>query len=251
MTSEPSTSAPEPSSSPDHFVTTRWTVVLAAGRKSSPHSDEALAELCQDYWYPLYAYARRRTPSREEAEDLVEAFYERFPAKNCPAGFNSAQGKFPAFLLASLKHFLANEWDKARRQKRGGGVPLLSLDCQSAGDGYNLAPAEPVTPERLFDREWALALLDRVITRLEAECTSGGNGRLFEAAKTFLTLGSQAIPYATAAAGLGIEADAMRVAIHRLRKRYGEMRRDEIAETLGDSREVEAELRSLRAAFTA
>lgn len=204
------------------------------------------------YVYPLYAYARRRTSAREEAEDLVQAFFERFLAKNYLAGLDSARGRFRAFLLASLKHFLANEWEKARRQKRGGGVPLLSLDWERAGERYHAEPADPRTPEHQFDREWALALLDRVIERLEAECRAGGKGRLFETAKVFLTLGTEAIPYAKAAADLGLEEGALRVAIHRLRKRYHELLRDEIAQTLSvcDSSAVEEELRSLRAALT-
>jgi len=247
MTLEPPASAPSPGSSHDYFVTTRWTVVLAAGRKSSPHSDQALAELCQTYWYPLYAYARRRTHSREQAEDSVQAFFERFLAKNYLAGLSSEQGRFRAFLLASLKHFLVNEWKKARRQKRGGGLPMVSLDWQRANDRFHQEPADPASPDRLFDREWALALLDRVITRLEGECVAGGKERLFEVAKTFLTLGSESIPYA--AAELGLDEGALRVAVHRLRKRYRELLRDEIAQTLSDPSSVEDELRSLRAAL--
>lgn len=250
VTSESSSASAEPASSRDYFVTTRWTVVLAAGRESSPDSEQALAELCQTYWYPLYAYARRRTSSREEAEDLVQAFFEKFLAKNYLAGLDSARGRFRAFLLASLKHFLVNEWEKARRQKRGGGVPLLSLDWERAGERYHAEPADPRTPDHLFDREWALALLDRVIARLEAECRAAGKGRLFESAKVFLTLGAGAIPYAKAAADLGLEEGALRVATHRLRKRYRELLRDEIAQTLSDPAAVEEELRSLRAALS-
>ncbi len=154
----------------DYFVTTRWTVVLHAGRKSSPQSDRALGELCQTYWYPLYAYVRRKGKMKEDAEDLVQAFFEKFLEKNYLEGLRAERGKFRAFLLASLKHFLANDWDKAQRQKRGGGVTHLSLDWQSADARFHIDPPDPSSPDKTFDREWALALLERVIIRLREEC---------------------------------------------------------------------------------
>jgi RNA polymerase sigma-70 factor (ECF subfamily) len=234
----------------DVFVTTRWTVVLTAGRKSSPDSDRALAELCQTYWYPLYAFVRRRGHSKEEAEDQVQAFFERFLARNYLGGLASERGRFRAFLLASLKHFLANEWDKANRLKRGGHIEHLSLDWQDADDRYHLEPPDLASPDRLFDREWALALLARVVDRLAGECARDGKAELFARAKTFLTLGSAAIPYATAARELGVDEGALRVAVHRLRKRYRELLRDEIAQTLTDPAAVEEELKSLRAALS-
>lgn len=241
------------SSSPrggDYFVTTRWTLVLSAGRKSSAQSDQALAELCQTYWYPLYAYVRQRVASREEAEDLVQAFFARFLEKNYLAGLSSERGKFRAFLLASLKHFLSNEWDKARRQKRGGQVPHLSLDWQSADDRYqHLDPPDPTSPDRLFDREWALALLERVVEVLRRELEAEGKGDLFEGAKAFLTVSSEAIPYGAAALKLGMEEQALRVAVHRLRKRYRQLLRAEISQTLVDPAGVEEELAALRVAL--
>lgn len=233
----------------DVFVTTRWTMVLSAGRKSSPHSDRALAELCQTYWYPLYAYIRRQGRTKEDAEDLVQAFFARFLEKNYLEGLAAERGKFRAFLLASLKHFLANEWDRAQAQKRGGGAEHLSLNWQDADDRFHLDPPDPTNPERLFDREWALALLDRVIARLRDECAADGKARLFEQAKGFLTVGQDAIPYASAAKELGLEEGALRVAVHRLRKRYRELLRDEIAQTLEDPAQVAEELRSLLAAL--
>jgi DNA-directed RNA polymerase specialized sigma24 family protein len=232
-----------------YFVTTRWTVVLSAGRKSSPQSDQALAELCQVYWYPLYAYVRRQGNSKEDAEDLTQGFFERFLQKNYLDGLSSERGKFRAFLLASLKHFLSNERDKAGRQKRGGNVPHLSLDWQSAEDRYHLDPPDLASPDRLFDREWALALLDRVIARLRDECAAAGKRELFEQAKNFLMMGPSAIPYATAAKHLGMEEGALRVAVHRLRSRYRALLRDEIAQTLTDPAKVEEELRSLQSAL--
>jgi RNA polymerase sigma factor (sigma-70 family) len=233
----------------DYFATTRWTVVLAAGRKSSARSDGALAELCRTYWYPLYAYVRRRGHSREDAEDLVQAFFARFLEKNYLEGLSSERGKFRAFLLASLKHFLANEWDKAGRLKRGGGVEHLSLDWQDANGRYHLDPADTASPDQLFDREWALALLGRVVMRLREECATAGKARLFQRAKTFLTVGESATPYGRAATELGMEEGALRVAVHRLRKRYRELLRDEIAQTLEDPAAADEELRSLRAAL--
>lgn len=233
----------------DVFVTTRWTVVLSAGRKSSPHSDRALGELCQTYWYPLYAYARRQGHTKEDAEDLVQAFFARFLEKNYLAGVNAERGKFRAFLLASLKHFLANEWDKSQRQKRGGGALHLSLDWQSADERFHLDPPDPSSPDKTFDREWALALLERVIVRLRDECVAEGKSSLFEQAKGYLMVGENTIPYAEAAGVLKMDEGAVRVAVHRLRKRYRALLRDEIAQTLDDPAQVQEELRSLQAAL--
>jgi RNA polymerase sigma factor (sigma-70 family) len=233
----------------DYFVTTRWTVVLHAGRKSSPQSDRALGELCQTYWYPLYAYVRRKGKTKEDAEDLVQAFFEKFLEKNYLEGLSAERGKFRAFLLASLKHFLANEWDKSQRQKRGGGAQHLSLDWQSADARFHLDPPDPASPDKTFDREWALALLERVIARLREECVAEGKAALFEQAKGYLMVGEQAIPYADAAQKLGMDEGAVRVAVHRLRKRYRELLRDEIAQTLDDPAQVAEELRSLQAAL--
>ena len=191
--SKPSTTPAAPGG--DIFVTTRWTVVLSAGRKSSPQSDRALGELCQTYWYPLYAYVRRQGRTKEDAEDLVQAFFEKFLEKNYLEGLSAERGKFRAFLLASLKHFLANEWDKAQRQKRGGGVTHLSLDWQSADERFHLDPPDPSSPDQTFDREWALALLERVVTRLRSDCAADGKEKLFEQAKGFLMVGAAVIPY--------------------------------------------------------
>lgn len=240
-----------PSTAPqgDVFATTRWTVVLAAGRKSSPRSDGALAELCQQYWYPLYAYVRRRVNSREDAEDLTQGFFASFLAKNYLEGLAAERGKFRAFLLAALKHFLANEWDKAGRQKRGGGIQHLSLDWQQADERFHFEPPDHATPDRLFDREWALALLEQVIQRLQAECAAEGRAELFSQARGYLMVGEAAIPYAEAAAKLGMDEGAVRVAVHRLRKRYRELLREEIAQTVNNPAQVSEELRSLQAAL--
>jgi RNA polymerase sigma factor (sigma-70 family) len=248
LTSESST--PATSAPGDIFVTTRWTVVLAAGRKADPQSDRALEELCRTYWFPLYAYVRRRGQSKEDAEDLTQAFFARFLEKNNLAGLSAERGRFRAFLLAALKHFLANEWDKSRRQKRGGGVTLLSLDWQTADTQFQIAATAEPSPDKAFDREWAVALLAKVIERLRAECEVDGRGKQFAELKIFLTVGKGELSHAAAAKALGMDEGAVRVAVHRLRKRYRQLLRDEIAQTLADSADVDEEMRALFAAFS-
>ena len=234
----------------DIFATTHWTVVLAAAQTPSPLATRALEELCRTYWYPLYAYVRRRGYGKEDAEDLVQAFFARLLEKNFLASLDSEKGKFRAFLLASLKHFLANERDKAQTQKRGGGQVHLSLDWQTADSRYQLADGAEPSPDKAFDREWALALLGRVIERLQAECETDGKGRLFEQLKAFLTAGKAESAQRDIANVLGMEEGAVRVAVHRLRKRYRQLLRDEIANTLADAAMVEEEMRALFGAFS-
>ncbi len=223
--------------------------MLAAGRSASPQADLALEDLCRTYWFPLYAYVRRRGHSKEDAEDLTQTFFARLLEKNFLTNLGSEKGKFRAFLLASLKHFLANEWDKARAQKRGGGTPPLSLDWQTADTKFSVAAANEPSPDRAFDREWALALLGKVIGRLQAECETEGRARLFEQLKIFLTAGKSESAQSEVAKVLGMEEGAVRVAIHRLRKRYRQLLRDEIAHTLSDSAMVDEEMRALFGAF--
>ena len=247
MTTEPSsTSAPG-----DVFATTHWTVVLAAGQRSTPQSDRALEELCRAYWFPLYAYVRRHGHTKEDAEDLTQAFFARFLEKNYLEGLSAERGRFRAFLLVSLKHFLANEWDKSRSQKRGGGVTPLSLDWQTADTQFQIAATAEPSPDKAFDREWAVALLARVIERLRAECETDGRGKQFAELKIFLTTGKGERSYADAARSLGLDEGAVRVAVHRLRKRYRQLLRDEIAQTLADSADVDEEMRALCGAFSA
>jgi len=234
----------------DYFQTTRWTVVLAAGNNHTTQADDALESLCKAYWFPLYAYVRRHTSSREDAEDLTQEFFARFLAKNYLDGLCAERGRFRAFLLASLKHFLANERDKAQRQKRGGTVAHLSLDWESADSRFqSLAAAEP-SPDKSFDREWAVALLGKVIERLENECADAGRAAQFAQLKVFLTAERGALSHGAAAAALGMDEGAVRVAVHRLRKRYRELLRDEIAQTLSDPAQVEDELGALFHALT-
>jgi RNA polymerase sigma factor (sigma-70 family) len=234
----------------DVFATTHWTVVLAAGRRHTPQSNHALEELCRSYWFPLYAYVRRRGYAKEDAEDLTQEFFARFLAKNYLAGLDAERGRFRAFLLASLKHFLANEWDKSQRQKRGGGVTLLSLDWQTADTHFQIAATNELSPDKAFDREWAVALLAQVIERLNAECEADGRLKQFAELKTFLTVDKGALSYADAAKALDMEETAVRVAVHRLRRRYRQLLRDEIAQTLSDSAQVDGEMRALFGAFT-
>jgi RNA polymerase sigma-70 factor (ECF subfamily) len=231
----------------DIFATTRWTVVVAAGRKSDTQARQALEELCRTYWYPLYAYVRRQGHAKEDAEDLTQAFFARFLEKNYLAGLDRERGKFRAFLLASLKHFLANEWDKARAQKRGGGAELLSLDWQDADERYRIDPADRLSPDKLYDRMWAVTLLERVIVRLREESSEP---HLLEHLKPFLTMDTNAIPYLVAATNLGLTEGALRVSVHRLRRRYRELLRAEIAETLSNPAQLDDELQALFNAFT-
>ena len=233
----------------DYFATTRWTLVLTAARRDAPGSGAALEELCATYWYPLYAYVRRQGHGREDAEDLTQAFFLRLLEKNYLDGLKSDKGKFRAFLLAALKHFLANEWDRAHRQKRGGDVVKLSLDWQDAETRYQIEPADDVSPDKLYDRVWAVTLLERVIARLRDETSAEGETKLFEVLSPFLTIGKSAIPYADAASALGLSEPATRVAVHRLRRRYRELLRSEIAQTLSNPAQVEEEMRTLFTAF--
>jgi RNA polymerase sigma factor (sigma-70 family) len=235
----------------DIFATTHWTVVLAAGRRHTPQSDRALEELCRTYWYPLYAYVRRRGHSKEDAEDLTQAFFARFLEKNYLQGLSAERGRFRAFLLASLKHFLANAWDKSQRVKRGGQVPHLSLDWHTADTQFQIATTTEASPDQAFDREWAVALLANVIERLRAECEAQGRGRQFAELKGFLTADQGALSQAEAARALGLEETAVRVAVHRLRKRYRRLLREDIARTLADPSQVEEEIRALFGAFRA
>jgi RNA polymerase sigma-70 factor (ECF subfamily) len=232
------------------FATTHWTVVLAAGRSGSQQADLALEELCRTYWYPLYAYVRRQGHSREDAQDLTQGFFARLLEKNYLEGVTSEKGKFRAFLLTALKRFLANEWDRANRQKRGGGILPLSLNWEDADTRYQIDPADNLSPDKLYDRAWALVVLERVITRLRDESTADGKSELYEQLKPFLMMGEGALPYAKAATDLKMTEGAVRVAVHRLRHRYRELLRQEIAQTLSDPSHAEEEMQALFSALS-
>ena len=223
--------------------------MLAAGSRSTPNADVALEELCRTYWYPLYAYVRRHGHSREDAEDLTQAFFARLLEKNYLEGISSDKGKFRAFLLVAVKRFLANEWDRANRQKRGGGVVPLSLDWQDADQRYQINPADTLSPDKLYDRAWAVTVLEQVITRLRDESAAEGKARLYEQLKAFLMAGKSDIPYAQAAAALELTEGAVRVAVHRLRRRYRELLREQIAQTLSDPAQADEEMQALFSAL--
>lgn len=223
--------------------------MLTAGNRRASNADVALEELCQTYWYPLYAYVRRHGHSREDAQDLTQTFFARFLEKNYLEGLTSEKGRFRAFLLVALKHFLANEWDRASRQKRGGGVANLSLDWQSADTRFGIEPVDSLSPDKLYDRAWALTLLERVIIQLRDENAAEGKARSFEQLKPFLMSGKGAIPCAEAGQALDMTESAVRVAVHRLRRRYRELLRQEIAQTLSHPGQVEEEMRALLGAF--
>jgi RNA polymerase sigma-70 factor (ECF subfamily) len=242
---------PQAASGGGIFATTHWTVVLAAGRGGSRQAEVALEELCRTYWYPLYAYVRRHGHSREDAEDLTQGFFARLLEKNYLDGISNEKGKFRAFLLVALKRFLANEWDRANRQKRGGGLAPLSLDWQDAETRYQIHPADNLSPDKLYDRAWAVIVLERVITRLRDESAGDAKGNLYGQLKSFLMMGTSEIPYAHAAAELKMTEGAVRVAVHRLRKRYRELLREEIGQTLANPAQAEEEMQSLFCALAA
>jgi len=220
-------------------------MVRAAGEAAG----EALESLCAAYWFPIYAYVRRYGFSKEDAEDLTQAFFAKLLERKDFAGLKQENGRFRAFLLAALKNFLANERDRKGRVKRGGNITHLSLDWQSADALFQIADAGQVPPDAAYDREWAITLLERVVVRLGEEFSAEGKLDRFECMKPYLTMGKGEIPYASAAAKLSMDENATRVAVHRLRKRYRELLRNEIANTLSDPAMVEEELAVLLGAF--
>lgn len=246
----PSSTNPTPPPARDRsaFVTTQWSHVLDAGHTPSPEGAGALASLCQDYWYPLFAHVRRRGVGLEDAQDLTQAFFERLLEKRWLRDADPTRGRFRTFLLTALNHFLANEWDKSQARKRGGGFQRLSFDTQSAETQFQLEPKSRATPETEFNRRWALALLDRVLQQLRDDYEADGKGRLFEHLKDTLEGGRAEIPHAQLAVRLEMSEGAVRVAAHRVRQRYRELLRREIARTVDTVDAVEVELRDL---FTA
>jgi len=226
------------------FVTTHWSVVLSARDKSSPQSAAALEKLCRAYWYPLYAHVRWLGNGPHDAEDLTQEFFARLLQKNYLEAAERERGRFRTFLLMALKRFLANEWDRAWARKRGGGLALAPLDREVAEQRYQ-AEAADFPADRMYERRWALALLAQTVARLRAEFEQAGKPAEFEQLKSFLTVGKQDISYAAAAAGLGVSEGALRVTVHRLRKRFREIFREEIAHTVSGPEEIEEEVRYL------
>lgn len=231
------------------FVTTKWSVVLAAGRSDTTKAHAALEKLCRTYWYPLYAYVRRRGHSPEDAQDLTQEFFAQLLEGRSLAGADPNLGRFRSFLLVAMNHFLTDEWKKARAQKRGGGCEMLSLDWAAAAERFDLEPHDDSTPDRIFEKQWALTLLGEVLNRLEIEYRNDGKKDLFAALKQTLMGTRESQPYAELAAELGMNENAVKVAVHRLRKRYRELIREEIAGTLERAQDIEEEMRCLFSAL--
>lgn len=233
------------------FVTTHWSVVLAAAHDSTPGAQGALQSLCSAYWYPLYAYIRRRGYDAHTAQDLTQGFFAHLLEKNCLARADAERGKFRTFLLGSLTHFLANEWDKSQAQKRGGGMTVVSLDHGEAESRYALEPADLKTPEVLFDQRWAETLLALVFARLRKEIEESGQRERFEELKGFLLGGESETSYEEVAPKLGLSQTGVRSVVHRMRKRFRELVRDEIANTVSQPEQIDEEIRYLFQVFGA
>ena len=234
---------------PRDFATTHWSLVVAAkaDEASQTRAREALEELCKAYWYPLYAFVRYRGYSSDDAQDLTQSFFVRILESGGLASADPRKGRFRSYLLGAMKHFLANEWHRDRAQKRGGGVTFLELDALDPEARFALAPARSTDPDAGFDREWALESIARSMEKLEAESQSRGSGELFEALKGSLT--GDEPPRSETAARLGMTASALKAAVHRLRQRYRELVRAEIAQTVSDPADIDAEMRHLVAAL--
>jgi RNA polymerase sigma-70 factor (ECF subfamily) len=233
----------------DRFATTQWSLVISAADRTSPRAQQALAELCSAYWYPLYAFVRRQGSSAAEAEDLTQGFFLALLEKEFLAATGPEKGRFRTFLLLCLKRFLANARDRERAQKRGGGRPLVSINRDEAESRYQAEPADAATAERIYERRWALALLDQVLARLEDEYRQSGKSSLFAQLKLYLVADEPAARYADVAADLGVTEGAVKVAVHRLRRRYGELLRAEVARTLERPADVKEEIQALFAAL--
>jgi len=239
----------EPTTPSPAFVTTHWSIVLAVGGDSPTAVSTALETLCRTYWYPLYAYVRRSGHSPHDAQDLTQEFFARLLERNDFAHVSREKGKFRSFLLASLKHFLANEWKKARRLKRGGGQRNLSFDEAEAEGRYRAELVVNKSAEQVFDRRWALTLLERALSRLRAEQTATAHAGRFESLKVFLTADADGASYREVAKELDLREDALKMAVSRLRKRYREVLREEIAHTVANPSDRDEELRYLFAAL--
>ncbi|HTL57149.1 MAG TPA: sigma-70 family RNA polymerase sigma factor [Candidatus Limnocylindrales bacterium] len=227
------------------FITTHWTAVITAGDSAAPGAREALEKLCQIYWYPLYAFIRRKGYPPQEAEDLTQSFFARFLEKRYLHDVAPEKGRFRTFLLCSLNHFLANEWDKSQRLKRGGGLTFLPLETPHAEDLYNRDQTQSDSPENAFDRHWAARMLEVVLSRLRAEFDGPGHLERFSELKPFLLGEPNADGYAAIAARLQLSEQGVKSAVHRLRQRFRELFREEISSTVATRAEIDEELRYL------
>jgi DNA-directed RNA polymerase specialized sigma24 family protein len=237
-------------SASNRFATTRWSIVLAAAREhGGPESGAALATLCQTYWYPVYAYVRRRGYPASDAQDRTQAFFTALLEKDYVRLADRERGRFRTFLLTAVSRFLTRQRDRAAAKKRGGGYKLLSIDVATGEGRYAMEHADRWTPERLYERRWALTLLERVLTNLGKRYAEQGTGALFDSLKVFLTDTGRMSTNAEFAANLGLTEGALKVAIHRLRRRYRDLLKREIADTVADSSDVADELEVLLSAL--
>ena len=243
------TSNPEPIEAA-RFATTRWSIVNSASHDSSPESRIALESLCQAYWFPLYAYVKKRVATIEEANDLTQAFFERLLDKNYLADADSERGLFRSFLLTAFKHFLSKEWAKARAQKRGGGKIVWSLDFQQGDSRISHEPTSGFTPEQIYEREWAMTLLARVMDRLQSEHEEAGKSKQFELLKSFIIGQYSEQTYSDVAESLGSSEAAMKMSAHRMRRRYRELLRDEISHLVATPEDIDEEIHNLFGIFS-
>jgi RNA polymerase sigma-70 factor (ECF subfamily) len=241
-----STSNPSQTGRRNHcFVTTHWSVVLSAGGGDSSRAPGDLERLCRSYWYPLYAYVRRRGYGPQDAEDLTQEFFARLLKHHWLALADRSKGRFRSFLLMVLNRFLANEWDKIRAQKRGGGVGAIPLPMDTAQTRYAREPSTTTNPERIYERQWALTLLDQVLESLRIEYQQAGKAALFDALKPCLVGSRETQPYAKLAASLAMTEGAVKAAVCRLRERYRQRLKKEVALTVASPAEGDSELRHL------
>jgi RNA polymerase sigma-70 factor (ECF subfamily) len=233
------------------FATTHWSLVLAAGHSSVMGAPAALESLCRTYWFPLYVYVRRQGNSPEDAQDLTQAFFARLLEKKHLRLADPDRGKFRAFLLKSLKHFLVNEWEKARTQKRGGGHSVIPLDAEIAESRYAAEPVQTVSLDQVYEKRWAVTLIETVLDRLRENYAAAGRLPVFETLRGSIWGDSATVSYSAVAAQLGLTERAVKVAVHRLRSRYRELLRAEVAQTVAMPAEVDEELRHLMAVLSA
>ena len=227
------------------FGETPWSIVVAADATTEPRAQAALTELCRIYWRPIYAYLRRSGYNPHDAQDMTQAFFAQLLEKDYIGAADPARGRFRSFLRTAFDHFISKQRERAGAQKRGGGRTLLPLDFESGEHRFSREPADHATPERLFERRWALTLLEQALARLREELAEAGKEQVFESLKNVLTADGPAEPYAAIAQRLGMTEQAVKVAVHRLRRRYGELLRAEIALTVSSDDEIEDELQNL------
>ena len=238
------------SADPGAFPNTRWTLVLSASEEDSPKASVALETLCQDYWYPLYCYVRRRGYSAEDSEDLTQSFFQRLLERRDFATADADKGRFRSFLLASLKHFMADQWDRTQAKKRGGDRHIISFDQLAAEERFQAEPSHEETPEKLFEQNWAQTLLAHILDKLAEEQRAVGKEEVFQEIRPFVAW-STAVDsnYRTAAKALGMSENAVRIQVFRLRKRYTEILRQEIAQTVASPDDVVREMDDLFSAL--